>query len=138
MSNGKYSMFIFSLSHSTWAHGPGLRGLFFPLKELTEENPPRTKTLSHKAGKISVLSVYSVYFHEKACQWIIRFTNFHFFCSNRPTSLSRHASIRTLEWGCHWPRCMLISVGRGCYLSGALTFCWWQPTGAEHGSQSPG
>jgi hypothetical protein len=40
--------------------------------------------------------------------------------SLHPTSLDRHASIRTLFWGCHLPRCMLISVGRSCYLKNAI------------------
>ncbi|MFH2058387.1 MAG: hypothetical protein ABIJ59_05765 [Pseudomonadota bacterium] len=29
-----------------------------------------------------------------------------------PTSLARHASIRTLLWDCHLSRCMLISGGQ--------------------------
>ena len=75
------------------------------------------------------------FFHEKA---YVKSKFVHeLFFSLHPTSLDRHTSIRTLLWGCHLPRCILISVGRSCYLGDAIFVCQRQPTVARIAAQSP-
>ena len=85
------------------------------------------------AGQSPAVLWFSVSSMRRPVKKIIRSRITNSSNESRPSRFHPHSL-----WGCHLPRCMLISGGRGCNLWVAILKSQWQLTIALDGTQSPG